>query len=157
MVVAFHKKDYQEKSIMSLWRQDEDFDMPFSITKKHTNPNQDSTTPHANFYRRMLSYNIIKKEAAKWKLIYFFSISLFFLKVIWYNLDSVVLKLHKKVTKNEKSFVFSKKKWRKWWTFKKMKNMKKRWTACVFDTWIRTKTSKITIWSCWKDSEIKYY
>ena len=123
MVVAFHKKDYQEKSIMSLWRQDEDFDMPFSITKKHTNPNQGSITPHANFYRRMLSYNIIKKEAAKWKLIYFFSISLSFLKVIWYNLDNVVLKLHKKVTKNEKSFVFSKKneendeplkKWKTW-------------------------------------------
>ena len=77
--------------------------------QKNTHPNQGSITPHANFYRRMLSYNIIKKEAAKWNLIYFFSISLFFLKVIWYNLDNVVLKLHKKVTKNEKSFVFSKK------------------------------------------------
>ena len=44
---------------MSLWRQDEAFDMPFSITKKPTNPNQTSITPHANFYRRMLSYNII--------------------------------------------------------------------------------------------------
>ena len=51
-----HKKDYPEKSIMNLWRQDEGFDMPFSITKKHPNPNQTSITPHANFCSWMPSY-----------------------------------------------------------------------------------------------------
>ena len=44
---------------MNFWRQDEVFDMPFRITKKNTNPNQNSITPHGNFDRLMLSYNII--------------------------------------------------------------------------------------------------
>ena len=134
-MVGFHKKDYPEKSIMSLWRQVEAFDMPFTITKKYTNPNQTSITPHANFYRQMLSYNInrpiiyykknMKKEAEKWKLIYIFFLFLYFLKVIR-NLDNVILTLPKTMTKNEKWFVFSKKKQKKnWWTFKTMKNNKK--------------------------------
>ena len=139
-MVGFHKKDYPEKSIMSLWRQVEAFDMPFTITKKYTNPNQTSITPHANFYRQMLSYNInrpiiyykknMKKEAEKWKLIYIFFLFLYFLKVIC-NLDNVILTLPKTMTKNEKWFVFSKKKKKKkkkrknLWTFKKMKNNKK--------------------------------
>ena len=139
-MVGFHKKDYPEKSIMSLWRQVEAFDMPFTITKKYTNPNQTSITPHANLYRQMLSYNInrpiiyykknMKKEAEKWKLIYIFFLFLYFLKVIC-NLDNVILTLPKTMTKNEKWFVFSKKKQKKkkkrknWWTFKTMKNNKK--------------------------------
>ena len=45
LVVAFHKKDYPEKSIMSLWRQDEAFDRPFSITKKkHTHTHKSNQT-----------------------------------------------------------------------------------------------------------------
>ena len=71
-MVAFHKKDYPEKSIMNLWRQDEGFDMPFSITKKHPNPNQTSITPHAisvaeclHIYNWPILQKSMKKEAEK--------------------------------------------------------------------------------------------
>ena len=147
-MVGFHKKDYPEKSIMSLWRQVEAFDMPFTITKKYTNPNQTSITPHANLYRQMLSYNInrpiiyykknMKKEAEKWKLIYIFFLFLYFLKVIC-NLDNVILTLPKTMTKNEKWFVFSKKKQKKkekideplkQWKIIKNNEKRKCWTAC---------------------------
>ena len=50
----------------------------------------------------------MKKVADKWKLILFLFLHLY--KVIWYKLDDVILKLPKKMTRNEKSFVFSKKK-----------------------------------------------
>ena len=30
-----------------------------ALQKKHTNPNQTSIIPHANFYRLILSYDII--------------------------------------------------------------------------------------------------
>ena len=50
----------------------------------------------------------MKKVADKWKLILFLFLYLY--KVIWYKLDDVILKLPKKMTRNEKSIVFSKKK-----------------------------------------------
>ena len=106
------------------------------LQKKHTNPNQTSITPQANFYRQMLSYNInrpiiyykknMKKEAEKWKLIYIFFVFLYVLKVIC-NLDNVILTLPKTMTKNEKWLFFQKKKKKKknWWNFKTMKNNEK--------------------------------
>ena len=64
----------------------------------------------------------MKKVADKWKLIIFLFLYLY--KVIWYKLDDVILKLPKKMTRNEKSFVFSKKKWKNDESLKNQNNEK---------------------------------
>ena len=85
----------------------------------------------------------MKKVADKWKLILFLFLYLY--KVIWYKLDDVILKLPKKMTKNEKWFVSSKKKYEKNDELLKNENNEKWWKNDMLNRLMEAINSTLTM------------
>ena len=85
----------------------------------------------------------MKKVADKWKQILFLFLYLY--KVIWYKLDDVILKLPKKMTKNEKWFVFSKKKYEKNDELLKNENNEKWWKNDMLNRLMEAINSTLTM------------